>query len=181
MKTLKFKIIAVLLAIAPIMVNAQTDIDKLYEKYAGKDGITSINISPEMFSFLGAIDMSDSSDDAKDVQEAIDQLSGLKMLVFENDQKKNIESFYDEIKKSIPMEGYSELMSVNDNESDVKFLAKKSGKNRVLELLMLVKSDDEVVVMSMTGNMDMNTISDIGKSLNMKGMENLDKIDKDQK
>lgn len=168
------------MAIVPTVAFAQTDIDKLYEKYAGKDGVTSINISPEMFRFLGAIDMSDSSEDAKDVKEAIDQLSGLKMLVFENSEMKKIESFYDELKKSIPMDGYSELMSVNDNESDVKFLAKKSGKNRVIELLMLVKSDDEVVVMSMTGNMDMNTISDIGKSLNMKGMENLDKIDKDQ-
>ncbi len=177
MKTLKTKILIAVLIMLPVLLAAQTDIDRLYEKYAGKDGITSINISPEMFSFLGAVDMSDSSDDAKDVQNAIHQLSGLKMLVYENAEKKNLESFYNDIRRSIPLDDYRELMAVNDNESDVRFLAKKSSKNRVMELIMIVKGSDDVVVMSMTGDMDMNTISDIGKSLNMKGMENLDKID----
>ena len=99
------------------------------------------------------------------------------MLVFENAEKKNLENFYKEIKKSIDIDSYSELMSVNDNESDVKFLAKKTGEGRVSELLMIVKGDEDVVVMSMLGDMDMKTISGIGKSLDMKGMENLEKID----
>jgi len=41
---------------------------------------------------------------------------------------------------------------------------------------MIVVGEDEVLVMSMTGNIDMNTISDISNSLDVKGMENLEKI-----
>jgi hypothetical protein len=33
------------------------------------------------------------------------------------------------------------------------------------------------MIMSLTGDIDMNTISKIGKTMNMKGMENLDKLD----
>ncbi|MDP3442302.1 MAG: hypothetical protein Q8T08_05515, partial [Ignavibacteria bacterium] len=50
MKTLALKITLALLLIAPAFLVAQSNsIDKLYEKYAGKDGITSINLSAEMF------------------------------------------------------------------------------------------------------------------------------------
>ena len=177
MEKISKRVLIMILVMLPVFLVAQNDFDKLYKKYAGKDGVTSINISPEMFSFLGAIDMSDSSEDAKEAQYAMQQLSGLKMLVFENGEKKNLENFYKEIKKSIDIDSYSELMSVNDNESDVKFLAKKTAEGRVSELLMIVKGDDDVVVMSMLGDMDMKTISGIGKSLDMKGMENLEKID----
>jgi hypothetical protein len=67
-------------------------------------------------------------------------------------------------------------MTVNDKDSDIRFLAKKSGKNKISELLMIVKGKDEVLVMSMVGDIDMNTISDLSNSLNMKGMEHLEKI-----
>lgn len=177
MKTQLIKILTITLVILPTILFSQSDFDKLYKKYAGQEGITSINISPEMFKFLGSIDMSDSSEDAKDAQNVMEQLSGLKMLVYETPDSKTLESFYKEIKKALPFENYAELMSVVDSESDIKFLVKKKGNDRISEMLMIVKSEDEVLVMSMLGDLDMNAISEIGKSLDMKGMENLDKID----
>ncbi len=177
MEKVSRKVLILILIALPVFLVAQNDFDKLYKKYAGKEGVTSINISPEMFSFLGGIDMSDSSKEAKEAQYAMQQLSGLKMLVYENTDLKNLDSFYNEIKKSIPLDDYSELMSVNDDESDVKFLAKKTKDGKVSELIMIVKGSEDVVVMSMLGDMDMKTISGIGRSLDMKGMDNLEKID----
>lgn len=178
MKTQLIKVLAIIFVMIPTIVVAQSDFDKLYEKYAGKDGVTSINISPEMFQFLGGIDMSDSSEDAKDAQNVMEQLSGLKMLVYETPDGKTLNDFYKEVKKALPFKNYAELMSINDEDSDIKFLVKKQGKDRISEMLMIVKSDDEVLVMSMLGDLDMNAISEIGKSLDMKGMDNLDKINK---
>jgi len=40
-----------------------------------------------------------------------------------------------------------------------------------------VFDEEEAVVMSMTGNLDMKTISEISKSLDIDGMENLEKIE----
>ncbi len=178
MKTQLIKLISIVLVLLPTVVIAQSDFDKLYEKYAGTDGVTSINISPEMFGFLSSMDMSDSSKDAKETQNVLQQLQGLKMLVYENTEGKSISNFYKELKKTMSLEAYSELMTVNDSDSDIKFLIKKAGKDKISELLMIVKSTDEVLIMSMVGDLDMNTISEIGNSLDMKGMENLDKIGK---
>jgi hypothetical protein len=75
------------------------------------------------------------------------------------------------------VQGYSELMTVDSDEEVVKFLVKKGKDGKVSEMLMIVLGEDEAVVMSMTGNLDMSTISGISKSLDIEGLENLDKID----
>lgn len=175
MKTL-VKIIVITALILPATVFAQSNFSKLYDKYAGQDGFTSINISPEMFRFLSSIDMNDSSSDAKDAQNVMQQLDGLKMLVYEKSKNKTGLDFLKEVNNSLPLNNYAELMTVKDSDSDIKFLIKKAGNNKISELLMLVVGEDEILVMSMTGNIDMNTISDISKSLDVQGMDNLDKI-----
>ncbi len=176
MKKQLIKLAVIIALLLPGTIFAQSNFNELYEKYAGHDGFTSINISPEMFKFLGAIDMSDSSNDSKHAQNVLQQLEGLKMLVYEKPEDKEGIDFYKEVKSKLPLKDYTELMTVKDSESDIKFLVKKAGKNRISELLMIVVGEDEVLVMSMTGNIDMNTISDISNSLDVKGMENLEKI-----
>ncbi len=176
MKKQLIKIIALTLLLLPASIFAQSQIDNLYKKYAGEDGFTSINISPEMFKFLSSIDMNDSASEAQETQNVMEQLDGLKMLVYEQPEGKPYIDFYKEIKNSLPLKDYTELMSIQDSESDIQFLVKKAGKNRISELLMIVKGDGEVVIMSMTGDIDMNTISDISNSLDVKGMENLEKL-----
>jgi hypothetical protein len=176
MKKLVITMAAIVFATTTAL-NAQTAIDHLYQKYAGEKGFTSINISPEMFGFLASSDMSDSSEKAQETQNVMQQLSGLKMLVYEPEGSKN-QDFLDEVRTLSKSKGYTEIMSVDSEDEVVKFLAKKGKDGKILELLMVVLDDEEAVVMSMTGNLDMKTISEISKSLDIDGMENLKKIDK---
>ena len=158
-------------------LSAQTTIDRLYDKYAGTDGFTSINISPEMFNMISGMSMSDSSEEAKEAQDAMSQLSGLKILTYEAEEGEVNEAFMNEVKALTKIEGYSELMSVQDGDEIVKFLVSKTPDGKVSELLMIVHEESEAVVMSMTGNLDMQTISQISRTLEIDGMENLDELD----
>lgn len=175
MKKLVILLTVIVFAISA-SVNAQTAIDGLYKKYAGEKGFTSINISPEMFSFISNIDMNDSSEKAKEAQDVVDQLSGLKMLVYEPEGESN-DAFLKEVRSLTKSSGYSEMMSVDSEDEVVKFLAKKGTNGKVLELLMIVLDEEEAVIMSMTGNLDMKSIQQISKSLDIDGMENLEKIE----
>ena len=177
MKKLISTVLTMALAFTLFTVNGQTAIDGLYKKYAGKTGFTSINISPEMFSMLSGIDMNDSSEKAQDAQNVIEQLSGLKMLVYEPDGKMSNEAFMEEIRTLSNSTGYTELMSVDGEDEVVKFLAKKGDNGKIAELLMIVQDNSEAVVMSMTGNLDMKSISQISKSLDIEGLENLEELD----
>jgi hypothetical protein len=168
----------VMMFVVPFSMNAQTAIDQLYEKYAGQKGFTSININPDMFKMLSNMDMSDSSEQAKESQNAMEKLSGLKMLVYEPEEGETNEAFMNEIRALTKIKGYEEMMSVNENDETVKFLAKKDKDGNVSEMLMIVLEANEAVVMSMSGLLDMKTISEISKSLEIDGLENLDQMDK---
>ena len=74
------------------------------------------------------------------------------------------------------MKAYSELMTVDGEDGKVKFLAKQDANGKIKELLMIVGGSDETLIMSLTGLIDMQTISEISKSINVQGMNNLQKL-----
>ncbi|VAW28765.1 hypothetical protein MNBD_BACTEROID07-890 [hydrothermal vent metagenome] len=174
----KFNIIIILFAMAllPQMTIAQTAIDHLYEKYSGKPGFTSINISPAMFQLFSGVNASDSSPQAQKALDAMKQLKGLKMLVYEPEDSTKVQAFYNEIKRTVPMNKYTELMSVNGEDGKINFLASQDKNGKIRELLMIIHGGDETMIMSLTGLIDMQTIAEISKSMNMKGMNDLQKL-----
>ena len=88
--------------------------------------------------------------------------------------------FLNEIKTLTKAEGFEEMMSVNEGDEVVKFLVKKGKDGKMSEMLMIVLEEDEAVVMSMSGNLDMKTISEISKSLEIEGMEGIYQMNKDK-
>ena len=174
-------IMRTLMTMAMVMMvyalSAQTAIDDLYKRYAGKEGFTSINISPEMFGMLSGFDTNDSSENAQEAQNVMEQLTGLKMLVYEAEDGVRNDAFMNELRELSSVKGYTEMMSVDSEDEIVKFLAKKGEDGRVSEMLMIVMEEDEAVVMSMTGSLDMKSIQQISNSLNIGGMEKLEGID----
>lgn len=176
MKKVIIPFVVLLLALTPVFSQAQTVIDNLYQKYAGKQGFTSINISPEMFQLLASMDMQDSSKTVQSAQKAMEELKGIKMLVCKPGNPAEAEAFYREIQKVVPMNGFKELMSVDSPENKVKFLADRTSNGKIKELLMIVKGDSTTMIMSLTGLLDMKTIGEISQSLHLDGMKNLQKL-----
>ncbi|MBN2616583.1 MAG: DUF4252 domain-containing protein [Bacteroidales bacterium] len=182
MKKLIIPFVVMTLALMPMFTQAQTVIDNLYQKYAGKPDFTSINISPEMFQMLAQFDMNDSSKKVQAAQKAMDQLKGLKMLVYEPKDSLKAIAFYKQIEKMVPTVGFKDLMTVDSHNSKVRFLVNKAKDGKIKELLMIVGGPSQAMVMSLTGLLDMKTISEISKSMNIKGMEDLKKLnDKHEK
>ena len=181
MKKFSIIIIMFVMALLPQMTSAQTAIDHLYSKYAGKAGFTSINISPAMFQLLSGINSSDSSPQAQKALDAMKQLKSLKMLVYEPEDSTKVPAFYQEIKRVVPMSKYTELMSVDGADGKIKFLASETKNGKIKELLMIVDGPHSTMIMSLVGLIDMQTIGQISKSLNMKGMSDLQKLSEDKK
>ncbi len=178
MKKLVILTIIASAALLPMTIMAQqkTVIDDIYNKYAGKDGFTSINISPDMFQMLASMNMGDSSKDAKEAQNAIKQLKGMKMLVYEPKDSNQVFDFYKELKNKIPSNKFKEIMTVDAQDGKVRFLVNQNKNGKIKEFLMFVSGKHESLVMSLSGSIDMKTISEIGKSVDMPGMQNLQKI-----
>lgn len=172
------KITVMFLVMMPALLLAQSPMDKLYDKYAGQERVTSVNISSEMFEMLASmkIDTTKLEDhETKNMVDAISKMNGMKILTYSKNGA-NDNTFYNEIKASFDLDEYYELMTVRDEDSDVKFYAKKEG-DKISELLMIADEDKETVLMNFSGLFDMRTIAKIGQSMEMHGMDKLEKLE----
>lgn len=160
----------------PLISNAQNSaINKLYEKYSGRDGFTSIVINKNMFELFSSIE---TDEDNKDFKKAISGLIEIKILASENNSFDG--NFYDVIMNELPMEEYTEFMAIQSKGQDIKFLIKKEKDGKISELLIISGgTNDDNALISIIGDIDMNTISKLSKTMGVAGLENLNNLDKD--
>ena len=153
---------------------SQSIMDKLYDKYSGTTGYTSVYISKYMFDMFRNKDADPKTQD--DMGKTLSKLNCIKILVTDDDPATPAPvNLYQEIMKVLPASAYKEIMVVKDKDQNVKFYAKEE-KDRVVELLLVIGGKDENVLISIQGDIDMKNISKLANSMNIEGMENLEKI-----
>lgn len=174
-----FSLVCLVFLTLPVLVNAQSPIDKVFDKYASQDGFTTVNISKELFQMLMQIGQGDSKDTSMvEMKKMMEQLTGLKVLTFSFDSTKIVKavSVYNEFAGVFPASIYKELMSINEGRQNIKFMTKQDGSGKISEMVMLLKDKTEVAVLSLTGNIDLSTVSKLSKGMNIHGMEGLGKM-----
>ena len=178
MKKLVFSFAVMTMIFLTAITKAQTPLDKVYEKYAGEEGFTAVNISKEMFQMFLSMGNDDTDADAKDIKKMMNQLDGLKVLTANADSTKpgKALAFYNEVSVLYPASVYKELMTVNDGGDNIRFLTKQDAGGKISEMVMLMKGKHESVVISLTGVIDLSTVSKLSKTMNIHGMENLKNV-----
>ena len=171
------KVLLVLIAIgASFATFAQaTQIDQFFQKYEGKPGFTSVNVSEKLFSLVASA----ASEDVEP-QSVVDGLKGIKVLVYENEEG-NTKSgeYYREISSTLSLNSYEELMTVNSELDKVRILGKMESDKVINELLILCDADGEFVLVSLFGTIDVEKISKLSKlqDINIEGLDELENLD----
>jgi len=182
MKTLKLTLIVTAFLALSSLTNAQSSFDKLYEKYSTQEGFTSVNISKELFQMFASMgDQKDTS--VREMKKVMNQLNGLKVLTCKPDSMKpgKASAFFNEATALFNNAAYKELMTVNDDGNAIRFLTKQDGNGKITELVMTAKGKEEIVVLDMTGLIDLSTVSRISKSMNIHGMDKLRNVPTNKK
>jgi hypothetical protein len=151
---------------------AQDAISKFFNKYQNDESFSQVNISSRMFGLFTQMEADNPED--KEVLDAISKLKGLKIIAKED--ARNARELYKEAFAVIPKD-YEELMTVRDKDKDMKFMIKESG-GKISELLMVMGGNEQFMVMSLFGEIDLKQVSRIGKKMDVKGLENLHNLDK---
>jgi len=185
--TMKNRLIIALLAIIvlPLTGMAQQDV---FEKYSDDPNVTYVNIKPKMFQMLAKLNVNVDDPEAQAYMDMVKSITSFKTIVTDNgavsaDISKWVKS------RSSKLE---ELMEVKDDGTEVKFYVHE-GKDadHVKELLIFVTGIDkkmdenleingkqrsiETVVVSMTGDIDLNEISKLTQQMNIPGGDHLEK------
>ena len=167
------KMIAIVVLMSCLTVaNAQDVISKFFSKYQNDESFTNVNISSKMFGLFTQMDATNPED--KEILDAISKLKGLKILAKEN--ARNSRELYKEALGLVP-KNFEELMSVRDKDKDMKFMIQENG-GKISEMLMVVGGNEEFMILSIFGEIDLKQISRIGTRMNIKGLEHLQKMDK---
>jgi len=167
--------VAILLCFCSVGLFAQSaGVSSFIEKYADNEDFTTITVNKKMFEMLATAANGDKEMDP-DVKEMIENLEELRILT----TKSGIGGHYEVANKLVEKDGFEELMNVKDKGSNVRFMVKDSdGGNIVDELIMLV-SGEEFVILDFVGKIDLTKVAKLGKSINMGGLEHLEKIKED--
>ena len=171
MKKLLLSLIAII--IFSLSTQAQTDaIVKYFDQYMEDTSFSVVYISPKMFEIIAKLDIETEDQDVVDV---VQGLKGLRILSKDHDGKK----YYEEAKKKINTTDYEELMVIRDGDENIVFWVKEnSGNADIVEELLMLVGGDEFAMLSFVGNIDLNKISKLSSKAGIKGMEHLEKIEK---
>lgn len=173
MKT-KALIVMLLTFIISVSAISQKDpVDRIFDKYSGQEGYTTVYISSKMFSLFAEIDPDD-----QELQDMMNGLKSIRILASDDSDESGGDgiNFYKEVMKDLAVEKYEELMVVKDGNQDLKFLIREEN-GKIVELLLVGGGDGDNVLISIRGNIDMKNIGKIGKALDVEGLENIEKID----
>jgi hypothetical protein len=159
------KILMTLVLLIPLWVMAQDNspIDKLFNKYANREGFTTVNISGKLLSFASKFDESKSKETAM-----LEKLSGIRILSVEDKELNKGLNFYKELEADgfFKNHNYEVLMEVTEKDEIVRFYGRAGEKGKLSELLMVVGGNDNTLI-SIRGVIDPDDIGKITGSLDL--------------
>lgn len=157
--------------ILALSLNAQTSpAEELFSRYSDRDGFTTVYISGRMFSLLAG-------EAGEDKDNIMRRLRAIRILTVDDPLMNSKVNFYNEIEKKLDRKIYEELMVVKDNRETTKFLIRQKG-DIISELLVISSGPDGNTLISIEGDLDLKTISEISKNSDIEELKELDNIEK---
>jgi len=155
------------LLVLPILLIAQkSPIDKLFKKYYGKEGFTTVLVNEEMFEIIAKMEKSEG-----EIEGALGKIERVRIIAQE-DENQQIEgvNFMEEL-KGVEFEEYKELVMVRESDQEVLVLAKEAN-GKLAELLVLVGGEENVLV-SVEGKFTMDDLEALSE---LEGLDTLDDV-----
>jgi hypothetical protein len=160
------------LALSLVVCAQSSPADKIFEKYSGKEGFTTVYISKYMFELFSSI--GGDTPESKEMQDVIKGINSINILTVEDQTKIPAGvDIYKELMTEVTKRDYKELMVIKDNDQDVRFLIRETD-GKVSELLLAVGGNAEHVIISIRGDIDLKSISKLSRMIDMPGIEKLE-------
>jgi hypothetical protein len=120
------------------IVSGQKSIDKLFDRYAGKEGFTTVTINGNLLKLAACLD----NDDHDNTLPA--SITEIRILAQE-DHNMKVENFYDMVIKDIDLTDYEEFMRVKESDQDLRMLVRAEG-NKFKEFLLIAGGEDNALI-----------------------------------
>ncbi len=149
MKKLSFSALILVFMIGNVF--SQNSVIKIiFDSHADDDNFESVFVSGKMFESLSESKGKDKTANMTSV------LKGINILK----TSKNVNAFFKEVKQKLSNANLEEYLRVKENDRNVIIFTKANPDDINLEeVILLIKSTDETVLISFSGDIDINEIS----------------------
>lgn len=152
-------------------INAQSLISSTFSDYESNEDYSRVSISKKMFSIMANLNPED--EDEKELINTVSNLDGLKIIVA--DSTANPDKMYKETLNRMPKR-FEELLTVNEKSEKIVFMIdEKDGM--VSELIMVLRGEDQFVLLDLFGKIDLKQISNLSRKMNIEHLDQLEKLD----
>lgn len=160
----KISILIVLFLLSTNIFGQTEELNKLFDKYQDTEGVTSIKIAKPMFKLLNNLKIDD--EELGKIQPLLGKVNGLKMLVLEKSEMSknpniNGGKIEKEIANSLKNMKYEELVTVNNRDAKIKFMAQDITANVMDNLILNIISEDSSVLMMLDGKISMEDVNNL--------------------
>ena len=158
-----------LLFLSSNLLQAQEDaISSLFNNLTEDQDFSTVYISPKMFQMIATTGGEGSENEIAEISKDIKTLR----IISTN---KTPKLFYKKANKILNSNAYEELMTVKEKGQDIRFVTKSEG-NTIKELLLLIGSNENFVMLNFTGDINLKKISKLAGKLNIEGSDQLGKL-----
>jgi hypothetical protein len=152
----------------------------VFDKFDGQEEVSTIIVNKKMFEMMGKVKMDSNDKEAQQYLNLIKKLDNLKVFVTSNSKiTSEMRAAADKYLKTASLE---ELMRVSDGGKNVQIYMRAGAKeSEVRELFMFMEGgpkDKETVLLSLTGNFNLDEISALTEKMNLPGGDDLKKAAK---
>lgn len=139
--TMKKAILLTALIFSTLALSAQKSVDKLFEKYSGREGFTTIDISGDLLNLAATLEDEENGDRSDEIKARI---TGIRILT-DKEGAVTGENFMDVVKKDLALNDYEEFMRVKESDQDLRMLVKTEGR-RIKEFLVISGGKDNAII-----------------------------------
>jgi hypothetical protein len=135
---MKRLLLFIVLTITATIVYSQKSIDDLFDKYAGKDGFTTVTINGNLLKLAHCL-----GDNDEDTSFPAN-ITEIRVLAQE-DKSLKVENFYNLVINDIDLKNYDEFMRVKKSDQDLRMLVRSEGK-KFKEFLLIAGGNNNALI-----------------------------------
>ena len=172
----------IILLLAFVLTSNLTSAQSVFDKFDGQEQVTSIIVNKKMFDLMSKVKTEATDKETLQYFKLIKKLDNLKVFVTSSNKigtemKKTADSY-------LKTSNLEELMRVTDSGRNVKIYVKSGPSDSIKELFMYIDEngkENQTIIMSLTGNFELNEISSLTNKMNLPGGDLLKKASKTKK
>ncbi len=144
-------------------------IDKYFKDFQQKNSLGIVTVSSKMFTvFLE----SKQGKEKEELSNVLKKLSGLKVL--STSTSKNGDELYNSACALMP-NSFETILTIKETDRNARFFTKENAAGKIIELVMVAFQWGRFLVVSITGDINLNDILKLSQNLNLQGLGDVQK------